>query len=171
MIDSAPAVTPTSSSHGAPGPVLPSVRHSDGGREGDVVRRWIGFELAGQLYGVPILAVQEVLASAEIEPVPGTPREVLGVINLRGHIVTVVDLRLRLGLPAADVATGPLVVFDGPGETLAARVDCVTHVRRIPDPAIKPAPRAGSVPCAAVIGVVTRDAELMTLLDVPALMR
>lgn len=168
MIEIAPVVTPSSA---ASGTVISGTRHSDGGREGDVVRRWIGFELAGQLYGVPILAVQEVLASAEIEPIPGAPREVLGVINLRGQIVTVVDLRLRLGLPAAHGATGPLVVFDAPGETLAARVDRVTHVRRIPDPAIKPAPRAGSVPCAAVIGVVTRDAELMTLLDVPALMR
>jgi purine-binding chemotaxis protein CheW len=167
MIEIAPVTTPASSS----GPVVSGGRHSDGGREGDVVRRWIGFELAGQLYGVPILAVQEVLASAEIEPVPGTPGEVLGVINLRGQIVTVVDLRLRLGLPAAVGAGGPLVVFDAPGETLAARVDRVTHVRRIPDPAIKPAPRAGSAPCAAVIGVVTRDAELMTLLDVPALVR
>ncbi len=147
-------------------------RGGDGGRDGDVVRRWIGFELAGQLYGVPILAVQEVLATAEIEPVPGTAREVLGVINLRGQIVTVIDLRLRLGLPSAGAgAAGPLVVFDGATETLAARVDRVTHVRRIPDPAIKLAPRAGSNPCAAVLGIVTRDAELMTLLDVPALMR
>jgi purine-binding chemotaxis protein CheW len=168
MIDIAPG-TPSSSS--AAGSASAVTRQGDGGREGDVVRRWIGFELAGQLYGVPILAVQEVLASAEIEPVPGTSREVLGVINLRGQIVTVVDLRLRLGLPAAKDATGPLVVFDAPGETLAARVDRVTHVRRIPDPAIKPAPRAGATPCAAVIGVVTRDAELMTLLDVPAMMR
>lgn len=167
MIEIAPA-----SSHGnGSASVISGARRHDGGREGDVVRRWIGFELAGQLYGVPILAVQEVLASAEIEPVPGAGHEVLGVINLRGQIVTVVDLRLRLGLPPASGATGPLVVFDAPGETLAARVDRVTHVRRIPDPAIKPAPRAGSVPCAAVIGVVTRDAELMTLLDVPALMR
>lgn len=142
----------------------------DVGRAGDVVRRWIGFELAGQLYGVPILAVQEVLASAEVEPVPGAPYDVLGVTNLRGQIVTVVDLRLRLGLPAASEA-GPLVVFDGPKETLAARVDRVTHLRRIPDPAIKPAPRAGATPCAAVLGVVTRGNELMTLLDVPALTR
>jgi purine-binding chemotaxis protein CheW len=150
----------------------PEVGHDgDGGRNGDVVRRWIGFELAGQLYGVPILAVQEVLATAEIEPVPGTAREVLGVINLRGQIVTVIDLRLRLGLTASEAAAGPLVVFDGPLETLAARVDRVTHVRRIPDPAIKPAPRSGGSPCAAVLGIVTRDAELMTLLDVPALMR
>lgn len=146
-------------------------RSLDGHREGDAVRRWIGFELDGQLYGVPILAVQEVLAQAEIEPVPGTPREVLGVINLRGHIVTVIDLRLRLGLPPAEHAPGPLVVFDGATETLAARVDRVTHVRQIPDPAIKPSPRAGSAPCAAVLGVVTRGGEFMTLLDVPALMR
>ena len=163
----------------APAPiVLPSERplagragDADGARDGDVVRRWIGFELAGQLYGVPILAVQEVLATAEIEPVPGTPAEVLGVINLRGQIVTVVDLRRRLGLPASAEARGPLVVFDGPDETLAARVDRVTHVRRIPDPAIKPAPRAGAAPCAAVLGMVTRGKELMTLLDVPSLMR
>ena len=150
---------------------IDSVREGDTGRPGDVVRRWIGFELAGQLYGVPILAVQEVLATAEIEPVPGTASEVLGVINLRGQIVTVIDLRRRLGLPAAaEAADGPLVVFDAPGETLAARVDRVTHVRRIPDPAIKPVPRTGNTPCAAVLGLVSRDAELMTLLDVPALM-
>jgi len=150
---------------------MASTRGEDGHREGDAVRRWIGFELAGQLYGVPILAVQEVLAQAEIEPVPGTAREVLGVINLRGQIVTVIDLRLRLGLPAAEAAQGPLVVFDGASETLAARVDRVTHVRQIPDPAIKPSPRAGGSPCAAVLGVVTRGGEFMTLLDVPALMR
>lgn len=148
-----------------------AARDGDAGRDGDVVRRWIGFELAGQHYGVPILAVQEVLATAEIEPVPGTPREVLGVINLRGQIVTVIDLRLRLGLAASECAAGPLVVFDGATETLAARVDRVTHVRRIPDPAIKPAPRSGAAPCAAVLGIVTRGADLMTLLDVPALMR
>ena len=145
-------------------------RDAEGAREGDVTRRWIGFELAGQLYGVPILAVQEVLATAEIEPVPGTPPEVLGVINLRGQIVTVVDLRLRLGLLASETASGPLVVFDGASETVAARVDRVTHVRQIADLAIKPAPRAGTVRCAAVLGIVTRQGELMTLLDVPALL-
>lgn len=145
-------------------------RLGDGHRTGDVVRRWIGFELAGQLYGVPILAVQEVLATAEIEPVPGAAGEVLGVINLRGHIVTVIDLRMRLGLPAANDPSGPLVVFDGAGETLAARVDRVTHVRQIPDAAIKLAPRTGGTRCAAVSGLVSRNGEMMTLLDVPGLL-
>ena len=148
-----------------------SGREGDVFRNGDAVRRWIGFELSGQLYGVPILAVQEVLATAEIEPVPGTPTEVLGVINLRGQIVTVIDLRLRLGLGPSPHAAGPLIVFDGAVETLAARVDCVTHVRQIADAAIKPSPRTGSTPCHAVAGLVVRGGEMMTLLDVPGLLR
>ncbi|MGQ0529496.1 MAG: chemotaxis protein CheW [Panacagrimonas sp.] len=150
---------------------ITSAREGDVCRNGDAVRRWIGFELSGQLYGVPILAVQEVLSTAEIEPVPGTPSEVLGVINLRGQIVTVIDLRLRLGLSSSADSTGPLIVFDGASETLAARVDCVTHVRQIADAAIKPAPRTGNTPCHAVAGLVVRAGEMMTLLDVPVLLK
>ena len=151
-------------------PANSSHRDGDVARAGDVVRRWIGFELAGQLYGVPILAVQEVLADAEIEPVPGAPAEVLGVINLRGQIVSVIDLRRRLGLSPPEKEKGPLIVFDGTSETVAARVDCVTNVRQIADPAIKPSPRTGQQACKAVTGLVTRGGEMMTLLDVPALL-
>lgn len=151
-------------------PALNGRRPGDVFRQGDVVRRWIGFELAGQQYGVPILSVQEVLATAEIEPVPGAVSEVLGVINLRGHIVTVIDLRLRLGLPAARGVSGPLVVFDGATETLAARVDRVTDVRQIADMAIKPAPRTGDTRCAALAGLVNDHGVMLTLLDVPGLL-
>ncbi|MGQ0700072.1 MAG: chemotaxis protein CheW [Panacagrimonas sp.] len=142
----------------------------DAGRRGELMRRWIGFELASQLYGVPILSVQEVLAEAEIEPVPGAPHDVLGVINLRGAIVTVVDLRLRLGLEASGEPAGPLIVFDTGAESMAARVDRVTRVRQIADPAIKQVPCAGAPRSRAVTGVVVRDGETMTLLDVPALL-
>lgn len=145
-------------------------RPGDVFRSGETVQRWIGFELAGQLYGVPILAVQEVLAQAEIEPVPGTAAEVMGVINLRGQIVTVVDLRLRLGLAAAANPQGPLIVFDAGSETLAARVDRVAHVRQIADSAIKSAPPAGATPSRAVLGLVTREGRMMTLLDVPGML-
>lgn len=146
------------------------LRDGDVARAGDTVRRWIGFLLADQLYGVPILAVQEVLARAEIEPVPGAPAEVLGVINLRGQIVSVIDLRCRLGLGRSGKDQGPLIVFDGVGETVAARVDCVTNVRQIADAAIKHSPRTGHEACKAVSGLVTRGGEMMTLLDVPALL-
>ena len=143
----------------------PVTRQGDVCRTGDSAQRWIGFDLAGQSYAVPILSVQEVLASAEIEPVPGSPRGVLGVINLRGQIVTVFDLRIRLGLPPATVVAGPLVVFDGGQEIVAARVDRVADVRRIADAAIKPAPQAGETPNVAVMGLITRPGEMTTLLD------
>lgn len=145
------------------------VRQGDICRTGDTAQRWIGFDLAGQSYAVPILGVQEVLASAHIEPVPGSPRGVLGVINLRGHIVTVFDLRVQLGLPGAPEAEGPLVVFDGGQEIVAARVDRVADVRRIADAAIKPPPQAGERPNAAVTGLLSRNGEMTTLLDPKAL--
>ncbi|MGQ0621037.1 MAG: chemotaxis protein CheW [Panacagrimonas sp.] len=150
--------------------MIPETAFSDRVGDGAVLRRWIGFELAGQLYGVPILAVQEVLADAEVEPVPGAPPEVLGVINLRGQIVSVIDLHRRLGLAPSTRERGPLIVFDGDRETLAARVDRVSQVRQIADPAIKPALRVGATPCKAVSGRVTQGDEVMTLLNLPALL-
>ena len=66
-------------------------------RAQDDSTRWVTFELAGQLYGLEILKVQEVLADTEIESVPGAAAQILGVANLRGAIVTILDLRLRLG--------------------------------------------------------------------------
>lgn len=158
-------------SQNAAGSTAGTVRPGDICRNGDLVRRWIGFDLADQLYGVPILSVLEVLAQAEIEPVPGTADDVLGVINLRGQIVTVIDLRPRLGLVRSAAAGGPLIVFDGGSETVAARVDRVTHVRQIAELAIKPAPRTDTAPCAAVAGLVARAGQMMTLLDVAALLR
>lgn len=149
--------------------LAPVARDDDAPAHSAAVGRWIGFELAGQLYGVPILAVQEVLADADIEPVPGAPHGVLGVINLRGAIVTVADLRLLLGLAPAAESRGALIVFDAGTEAVAARVDRVTQVRQIPDLAIKPAPRAGLALSRSVTGVVVRDGELMTLLDAAAL--
>lgn len=137
----------------------------------DASSRWVTFELAGQLYGLEILKVQEVLADAEIESVPGAPRVILGVSNLRGSIVTMVDLRRRLGLPpGAQQAPVCCVVVDsrssgGPGEPVGLRVDRVVDVRRIADAAIKPAPVTGDHAASAVLGVLSKPGEVLTLLD------
>lgn len=139
-------------------------------RRDDRSERWVCFELATQSYALPILSVQEVLSGAEIEPVPGAPRTVLGVVNLRGTIVTVLDLRLRLGLPAAH---GPLpsclVIVDGPGEAVAVQVDRVVDVRCIACAAIKPLPRCGNAATPELLGVVCREEQTLTLLDALAL--
>ncbi|WP_295680863.1 chemotaxis protein CheW [uncultured Nevskia sp.] len=143
----------------------------------DASNRWVTFELAGQLYGLEILKVQEVLADAEIESVPGAPSMILGVINLRGSIVTMIDLRRRLGLaPRTLEAPVCCVVVDCKGdgrsesrrEPVGLRVDRVVDVRRIADAAIKPAPVTGgqkTAAASAVLGVLSRPGEMLTLLD------
>ncbi len=60
---------------------------------------FVTFQLADQLLGIPVVLIQEVLMGVEILPVPLSPREVTGFLNLRGQIVTAVDLRALLGLP------------------------------------------------------------------------
>ena len=135
-------------------------------RQGDQGARWVCFELAGQRYGLEILTVQEVLTGVQIEPVPGAPKAILGVINLRGHIVTVLDLRRRLGLPS-QVQTWPLclVIVDGPGAPVALRVDRVVDVRSIPTAAIKPLPNVGAGQQPELCGAFVRDGVVLTLLD------
>ncbi|HEY0916983.1 MAG TPA: chemotaxis protein CheW [Solimonas sp.] len=135
-------------------------------RDDQVLSRWVCFEMSGQVYGLPISAVQEVLADTCIEPVPGTTPLVLGVINLRGSVVTVVDLRRHFGFePEADAQTRIIVVDHG-SESLGLCVDRVADVRKLSDGAIKPAPATGGGRAEAGIrGMVSRSGELLTLLD------
>lgn len=140
-------------------------------RKGDVISRWVCFDLAGQNYGLPILQVQEVLSEAQIEPVPGAGADVLGVINLRGAIVSVLDLRRRLQLPerASDPQTRIIVLTHGV-EPIGLRVDRVTQVRALPDSMIKAAPpTSADVTSRAVRGIYNRNGEMLSLLD-PAIL-
>ena len=64
--------------------------------------RWVTFRLADEIYGINVMQVQEVLRMTEIAPVPGAPGCVIGIINLRGNVVTVVDARELFGLVRND---------------------------------------------------------------------
>lgn len=140
-------------------------------RADDSLSRWVCFGLGQQLYGLPILRVQEVLRDVAIEPVPGAAAQVLGVGNLRGSVVTVIDLRLRLGLPMAEFgADARVVVVDYQHESFGLMVDRVADVRKIVDTAVMPAPEVGAVgTLAPVSGIYLRDGELLTLLDADTL--
>ena len=70
----------------------------------DEVLQWVTFQLENETYGINVMQVQEVLRYTEIAPVPGAPEYVLGIINLRGNVVTVIDTRSRFGLPSGDVS-------------------------------------------------------------------
>ena len=100
--------------------------------------RYLTFEIEGETYGIPILKVKEILGLREITPLPQTPASVKGVINLRGLIVPIVDLRLKFGLESkvADKRTSIVVldlVWDGEALLMGVIVDTVHEVQVIPD--------------------------------------
>ena len=65
----------------------------------DKSKEFVTFTIAGQLFGIPVLQIQDVLSSYRITRIPLAPSEITGSLNLRGRVVTAIDLRLRLGLP------------------------------------------------------------------------
>ena len=90
---------------------------------------FVTFEVAGQLFGVPVMKVQDILTPDAIAPVPGGPAEVRGLINLRGRIVTVIDLRTRLGIRHDCAARdGMCVTVENEGESYTLYVDGVGDV-------------------------------------------
>ena len=96
----------------------------DGGEQG-----FVTLTLAGQLCGVPVLAVREVITNSKIVCVPLAPPEIAGNINLRGRIVTAVDTRCRLGLePAPDAAESVALVAEADGALYALLIDQVQEV-------------------------------------------
>src|SRR3546814_12564814 len=94
--------------------------------------RWVCFGRGTQEYGLPILQGHEVLRPLPIEAVPGAPDIVLGVINLRGQVVTVIDLRRYLELPEQPLdAETRIIVVAHDGETFGLLVDRIGEVSKI----------------------------------------
>lgn len=100
--------------------------------------RWLRFAVQGQDYAVQIECLREVVKHCRIEPVPGAPAHLPGVINLRGQIVTVLDFRRWLG-GAGSAPTSPMLVLDHQRTLLAITVDAVQDIAGIHPQQILPA--------------------------------
>lgn len=99
------------------------------------------FRIGRETYGVDIFTVREIVKPQEITPVPGTASYVLGIINLRGRIVSVVDLAARLGVGEGAVQrSSRILVVDLDGFTVGFLVDAATEVLKLEDEAVEPAP-------------------------------
>jgi len=96
---------------------------------GGEAQEFVSVTVAGQLFGIPVLQVQDVLGPQRITRIPLAPPEVAGSLNLRGRIVTAIDLRTRLKLPRLpDGEVGMSVVVDHDGELYSILVDAVGEV-------------------------------------------
>jgi len=125
--------------------------------------------VAGQLCGVPVLAVRDVLGAQTITRIPLAPPEVAGSLNLRGRIVTAIDLRRRLSLPPrGESQSGPMsVVVDRDGELYSLLADEVGEVLPLPKADRAPNPPTLDAMWRDVsVGIHRMDDKLLILLDV-----
>ena len=134
----------------------------------EVPEVWVTFEAAGEVYGLPVLCVEEVLRVTTITRLPYAPAPVCGITQLRGRVLPVVDLRMRLGQLAAVV--GPrsrIVVVSSRGRALGLLVDGAREVvKLLPSVMEAPPPEVMSEQSGFITAVYRREESVVILLDV-----
>lgn len=137
--------------------------------------QFLTFILAGEEYGVDILRVQEIKGWDKVTPIPNTPDYIRGVINMRGTIVPIIDLRDRFGMEAMEYGpTTVVIVLKVLGEQddriMGIVVDAVSEVYNVSEDDLKPAPDFGdSVRVEFVRGLATVDEKMVIILDIDPL--
>ncbi len=138
----------------------------------DPLLQWVTFSLAGETYGLNVMQVQEVLRYMEVAPVPGAPDFVLGIINLRGNVVTVIDTRNRFGLEPAEITdTSRVIITEAEKQVVGILVDSVAEVVYLHQSEIEAPPKVGNSGNAKFIqGVCLKDDQLLILVDLNKLL-
>lgn len=158
---------------------MSTVSGSNVRRARSAANKFLTFQLAAEHYGIPILKVQEIIGLQDITPVPRMPSEVRGVINLRGKVIPVIDLRTKFGMAsatdtkrtsivvvqvaAADPKAGPVI--------MGLVVDLVSEVQDILPDQIEPPPGFGpGIDTSAVSGLGKSGKKVVLLLDIDRLL-
>lgn len=123
---------------------------------------YVRFRVAEEAYAVSVLNVLEVASLGEVTPVPGAPREILGVRNLRGKILPVIDLAALLGTRRSQPAER-LLVAESEGRQAGLAIDEVTEVGELADP-------SEEAESALLLGTMLDDGDLIGVLNMPAVM-
>ncbi len=128
--------------------------------------RYLVFQIAGQDFCVPLTSVREVVALPQTTRVPYTPSHFLGIMNLRGQIVSVFDLRLKLGQKAEQLAETAVIICDYEELIFGVVVDFVKSVLQIESTQIQETPMVESkISTEYLEGVVEKDDRLILLLS------
>jgi len=139
------------------------------GEVNDPILQWVTYQLEDETYGINVMQVQEVLRISEIAPVPGAPKYVLGIINLRGNVVTVIDTRLRFGLKPKDKNddSSRIIIVEVNGNVIGMLVDSVAEVVYLHQSEIDSSPNVNNDESSRFIqGVCSREDQLLILVDV-----
>lgn len=136
------------------------------------IAQYLGFHVAGEEYGVGILRVKEILEYDTVTRVPNTPPSIRGVINLRGSVVPVVDLAVKLGLPESPITRRTCIVVvevgtEGERAVLGVIADAVSQVIDLSPEDIDPPPAFGPrVHVDYLLGMGKSQKKLILLLDI-----
>ncbi|MGC8833106.1 MAG: chemotaxis protein CheW [Armatimonadota bacterium] len=130
--------------------------------------KYLTFFLAGEEYGLEILKVHEIIGMMDITPVPRTPDFIRGVINLRGKIIPIVDLRVKFGMEAADTTDETcIIVVQTNGVQMGIVVDRVSEVLDIASEEIEDVPSFGTdVNTDYILGIGKTGGKVKLLLDI-----
>ena len=137
-------------------------------RSAGAVSQIVSFRLANEEYGVDIMRAQEIIMPGEITQMPEVPDFICGLINLRGHVIPIVDLRRRFGLPVKpnDGDTRIIVVNVG-SKTIGMVVDAVTEVLRVSAEQVEPPPSSiAGFDQEYVRGLIKLEDKLLILLNI-----
>ena len=146
------------------------MRHSTGNvrQEQEIGGKFLTFFLEDEEYGIEILKVQEIIGMMSVTPVPRTPSFVRGVINLRGNVMPIIDLRLKFGMPAiAQTEETCIIVVRAQGVEMGIVVDKVSEVLDIATEEIDPVPSFGAaVDTAYILGIGKAAGNVKLLLHI-----
>lgn len=134
-------------------------------------RRYLEFMLGGESYAVELLKVKEVITPPEMTPIPKAPAYVCGLMNLRGLVLTVVDLRKKLGItPVAEKQHNAVIIFDLGDRWVGAVVDSIQRVLNVSTENTKPVPDEGHDKGVHLLGILQHDQKLSLWIDPVSLM-
>jgi len=130
-------------------------------------RQYLTFQLGDEFYGVNILKVQEIKGYTDVTRIPNTPDYMKGVLNLRGTIVPIINLRMKFGMEQIDHTSFTVIVVVVVQERVMGMiVDAVSDVLTMGPDNMKPAPELGTnVDTSFIDGIATMADQLVTLLD------
>ncbi|CUU36244.1 purine-binding chemotaxis protein CheW [Armatimonadetes bacterium DC] len=131
--------------------------------------KYLVFQIGNESYAIPLLQVQEIRSFTPVTRVPNAPNYVLGVMNLRGNIIAVLDARTRFAIePQPDETNTVVVVVQVQGKTFGLRVDSVSDVADVPVDQIQPPPPVASEATQKFLsGLVQLGDRVLILLNLP----
>ena len=148
----------------------------DSGKQGGREGKYLTFSLAGEEYGIGILKVKEIIGLMPITPVPRTPEHMKGVINLRGKVIPVVDLRLKFGMERGESTDRTCIIVveivsEGNKISMGITVDSVSEVLNVKAAEIEDTPNFGAtLDTEYILGMAKAGQGVKILLDIDKVM-